>query len=114
MIMITSSLRLLSLLQSTSTITAASMSCQFAEALVLDAITHVGLAAAAEDQVEEMESLLSAIEIDNEEQNGNHYYLPQPSKSEKKSKEMHGVMLDSLKKASADVIVVGTQNEYRK
>lgn len=89
---------------------------QSADALVQDAVSQVGLAAAEEDQIEEMESLLSAIEIDNEEQNGHHYYLPQPSSvSEKKSKrDADGVMLDSLKKASADVIVVGTQNEYRK
>ncbi|KAF7983643.1 hypothetical protein HWV62_20590 [Athelia sp. TMB] len=92
------------------------MSLESAEALIQAAAAQVGLAAVAEDQVEEAESYNSALEIDNEEQTGQTYYLPCLSTSTKKQKKDTDdqTMLDSLKKASADVIVTGTQNEYRR
>lgn len=92
------------------------MSLKSADALIQAAAAQVGLAAVAEDQEEEAESYDSAVDIDNREQTGHNYYLPclpTPNKKLKKDTDDQ-TMLDSLKKASADVIVAGTQNEYRR
>lgn len=68
-------------------------------------------AAIENDQDEEREAFEAGADIEDQLAT-NKYYLPPISK--KRIKKDPQVMSKSLKSASADVIVSGTQNEYRR
>ena len=82
--------------------------------VLLAASSNISIAAVNEDQEEEVESYMSALEIDNKEVKANSHYLPEPSAANKSVKVDHKQLKDNLKKASADIVVGNTQNEYRR
>jgi len=82
--------------------------------LLLASSSDISIAAVNEDQEEEIESYMSALEIDNEEAKANSHYLREPVTADKKEKVDHKQLKDNLKKASADIVVGNTQNEYRR
>lgn len=86
-----------------------------ASQLLVAASTEVGQDAVEDDQEEERESFEAAMDIDNKMATDSVYLVPHemhsPNKTIKKNSKL---MKGSLKKASADVVVSGTQNEYRR
>jgi hypothetical protein len=81
---------------------------------LLAASSDISIAAVNEDQVEEIESYLSAIDIENQETKTNGHYLCEPNTPNKTAKVDHKQLKENLKKASADIVVGNTQNEYRR
>jgi hypothetical protein len=51
--------------------------------VLLEASSNISIVAVNEDQEEEVESYMSALEIDNEEAKANSHYLPEPSAANK-------------------------------
>jgi len=74
----------------------------------------ISIEAVQEDQEEEIESYMSAIDIEACETKCEGHYLRKPSKPDKKMKVDHAQLKGNLKKASEHIIVSGTQTEYRR
>jgi hypothetical protein len=81
---------------------------------LLAASSDISIAAVHEDQVEEIESYMSAVDIEDHEAKTNGHYLQMPTASNKSAKIDHKQLKENLKKASADIVVGNTQNEYRR
>jgi len=79
---------------------------------LLAASSDISIAAVHEDQVEEIESYMSAVDIEDHEAKTNGHYLQTPTASNKSAKIDHKQLKENLKKASADIVVGNTQNEY--
>lgn len=86
-----------------------------AKAILKAASAVVEHAAIENDQDEEREAYEAGADIEDHLE-ANEHYLPPPLvvDSNKKAKNDPTLMSKSLKTASADVIVTGTQNEYRR
>lgn len=82
-----------------------------ANTILQAASAEIEAAAVENDQDEEREAFEASADIEDQLET-NKYYLAPTSKKRIK-KDLH-VMSKSLKSASADVIVTGTQNEYRR
>jgi|SRR5882762_6824756 hypothetical protein len=76
--------------------------------------SSISIEAVEEDREEEIESYMSAIDIEDRDTKCNGHYLREPSKSDKKAKVDHAQLKGNLKKASEHIIVSGTQTEYRR
>jgi hypothetical protein len=74
----------------------------------------ISIEAVQEDQVEEIESYMSAIDIEDRETKCDGHYLREPTPSNKKTKVDYAQLKGNLKKASEHVIVSTTQSEYRR
>jgi hypothetical protein len=75
--------------------------------------SNISTEAVEEDQVEEIESYMSAIDIEDQDTKCDGHYLRELNKSNQQTKVDHTQLKDHLKKASKHITVTGTQSEYR-
>jgi D-ribose pyranose/furanose isomerase RbsD len=81
---------------------------------LLAASSDISIAAVHEDQVEEIKLYMLAVDVEDHEAKTNRHYLQTPTTSNKSAKIDHKQLKENLKKASADIVVGNTQNEYRR
>jgi len=81
-----------------------------------DAAGLVTYEAVANDQEEEIESMMAAADIDEKQQRSSGTYLRQPSESSKR-RQLNSdtdIMSKNLKTASQNIVVSNTLSEYRR
>jgi hypothetical protein len=85
-----------------------------AKRYLTDAAAMVTYEAVADDQEEEIESLIAAADIDNKQQKSSGTYLREQAQPLKKRKLDAEDMSKNLKTVSQNVVVSNTLSEYRR
>jgi hypothetical protein len=85
-----------------------------AKRYLTDAAAMVTFEAVADDQEEEIESLLAAVDIEHKQQESSGTYLREQAEPSKKRRLDVDGMSKNLKTASQNVVVSNTLSEYRR